>query len=391
MRNHAKLLMKPCANWEEYLTPAPLSIAILGELAFISSSTDFSINKTPPIGGYKYIKHPDSFRACLMQVCDSDWGAFNEAHKNMDQIRLHTANVPGYMKTAVKILFLGDEVIEALLPDQLENIKVIADKCLQLSDSTEKCFSDVINTIQELLEMAIEQTRAQLNKARETYEKCVENLEKNQKELDEIMPTMGNYKPKEIDFQTTIEMPFKGMDAMGRVKEQWEKMAQFFQMVSYILKNLSTTLSNFVSTSEKTQPLSYDGKLFAKDLLYTQTFQACNIASLVHMISGTYTEIFNKYLMGCVSSLIKLMAMDPSKPEFECERYQLQDSCDVAQRGILKLVLKNKEEFDKESTARLEKINREFSKSIESPPKKIKIMEDAVKAGFCEEDEASYY
>ncbi|KAL0172459.1 hypothetical protein M9458_032770 [Cirrhinus mrigala] len=104
MRNQTKLIMQPYANWEEYLTPAPLSIAILGELVFISSSTDFSINKNPPKNGYKFIKYPDSFRACLMQVCNTGWWAFNEAHKSMDQIRLHTAQVPDYMKTAVKIL-----------------------------------------------------------------------------------------------------------------------------------------------------------------------------------------------------------------------------------------------------------------------------------------------
>ncbi|XP_051722435.1 uncharacterized protein LOC127497752 [Ctenopharyngodon idella] len=676
MRNQTKLMMQPYANWEEYLTPAPLSIAILGELVFISSSTDFSINKNPPKDGYKFIKYPDSFRACLMQVCNSGWWAFNEAHKSMDQIRLHTAQVPDYMKTAVKILFQGDdEVVTAHLPDQLDNIRVIADECLRLSDATEKRFTDVINIIQELLEacvnaehfygeemeaikkkleesklreqsaletkkrtekavsamekelgeahesykkaldslpggwemigmdvvggitqsitglingftsvishplrkmcnattmvadtwsyirdqesvrdvvaeinvysksaeilncaqniqklmnvnsedddidwrklydqknkntktdfiakqfvrihddlkkipdcpvkkqakklckegmeicdqlkkyapdgkcdkdesekiihevlelvelarvfdcrskditnspaispklpmmqkelnksentgasqratenarFTIEQTRAQMNKTRETYEKCMENLEKNQKELTDILVTMRNCEMKEIDFKTTIEMLVKGMDAMGRVKEQWEKMVHFFQMVSNIVKtSLSKTLTNFVSTSEKTQALSYNAKLFSKDLLYIQAFQACNIASLVHMISGTYTDVSNKYLMDRVSSLGKLMAMDKSKPEFEHERQALQNSCDEAQKGILRLVLENKEEFDRKSIARLERIDRELLAILPpAPPEQIKSIQEAVQAGFSEEEEASLY
>lgn len=89
MRNQTKLIMQPYANWEEYLTPAPLSIAIMGGLVFISSSTDFSININAPKNGYEFIKYHDSFRACLLQVCNSGWWAFNEAHKSMDQIRLH--------------------------------------------------------------------------------------------------------------------------------------------------------------------------------------------------------------------------------------------------------------------------------------------------------------
>ncbi|XP_067284062.1 uncharacterized protein [Pseudorasbora parva] len=633
MRNQTKLIMQSYANWEEYLTPAPLSIAILGELVFISSSTDFSINKNPPKEGYKYIKYPDSFRACLMQVCNSGWWAFNEAHKSMDQIRLHTAQVPDYMKTAVKILFQGDdEVVKAHLSDQLKNIKVIADECLELSNVAKDRFTDVMHIIQELLEacvnaehfygeemaaikikreegklkkqsaletkkrpekamsamekeldeahesykkaldslpngwemigmdfvseraisdamtgtpvqerdmideiyvysksaiildcaqmiqqfinvkgevkdidwknlydqknkttktnfaeeqfqrisetlkkipdcpaktqaeivckqgiqickelakyapdgkcdkeksteiikevsdliklarsfdskskdvtnspafcqkppmmskeenksensspsqkatenarFAIEQSRAKLNKARETYEKCVENLEKNQKELTDILVTMRNCELKEIDFKTTIEMLVKGMDAMGKMREQWEKMVHFFQMVSNFDKN-------FVSTSEKTQALNYNAKLFSKDLLYTQASRACNIASLVHMISGTYTDVSNKYLMDLVSSLGKLMAMDKNKPEFETERKKLQNSCDEAQRGILRLVLKNKEEYDEKSTARLERIDREWLAILAAaPPEEIKSIQEDVKAGFNED------
>ncbi|KAL6460752.1 hypothetical protein MHYP_G00307180 [Metynnis hypsauchen] len=668
MRNQTKLVMKPYANWEEYLTPAPLSIAILGELVFISSKTDFSINKNPPKDGYKHIKYPDSFRACLMQVCNSGWWAFSEAHKNMDQIRLHTMAVPDYMKTAVKILFQGDdEVVKALLPDQLENIHVIADDCLALAESTEKRFTDVINIIQELLEACInaehfygeelekikkkleenkirkqsseeaakrsekavkileqeleeanntyknamdslpsgwnmvamdlvgmisesvtvlvnglttivtqpvaqmcnaskkiaetvkdvkgmtsaadgvdemniysksaeilmcteliqqyvqnndidwkslydqknkstktdfvkeqfqringslekfpeckpkthaqelckeaigickdlakyapdgkceeektkelimkirgltesarsfdckskdvtktpslipkppmlskeeskserksaseratenarfriEQSRAQLNNIRETYNKSVENMEKNQKELTDILISMRNCELKEIDFNTTIQMLVKGMDAMGRVKEQWEKMVRFFQMVSNIVKtSLSTTLKNFATTSEKTQSLSYNSKLFSKDLLYSQAFQATNIASLVHMISATYTEVSDKYLMDRVSSLGKLMAMDKAKPEFEHERLQLQNSCDEAQKGILRLVLKNKAEFERKTDSRLEKIGKELLAILPSAaPEEMKSIQAAVQSGFTEEEE----
>ncbi|XP_030641505.1 uncharacterized protein LOC115821860 [Chanos chanos] len=675
MRESTQLIMKPYANWEEYLTPAPLSIAILGELTFISSKTDFSINKNPPKDGYKYIRYPESFRACLMQVCNSGWWAFNEAHKSMDQIRLHTSTVPDYMKTAVKILFQGsDEVIQAHLPNQLENIRAIADDCVDLANAAEQKFADVINVVQELVEACvnaehcygleleeikkrleeakmreqtsreanersakametmekeleeaqenykkaitslpsgwdmigmdlvggltesitglvngitsivtcsftqmceastkikfsyhcirskddaadeitkiniysrsgeilkisefigqyiqektidwkklydqkkkytntdfaanqfkriknsldqfpdckpkrkaillcetginicqrlalcapegscskekeqkiisnwqeliksarafdsksksvtkspsmtpkppmmyqqenksegsskmsagqratenahfrIEQTRAQLDKTKETYEKCVENMEKNQKELTDILVTMRNCELKEIDFNTTIKMLIKGMDAMGRVKEQWEKMVRFFQMVSNIVKvNMSKTLHNFVTTAKQTQKLSYNAKLFSKDLLYNQAFQASNIASLVHMISETYTEVSNKYLMDRVSSLGKLMAMDKSKPEFELERLQLQSGCDDAQKGILHLVIKNKKAFERSADARLEKIEGELLAILPpAAPEETKAIKEAVQTGFSEEEEANYY
>nr|XP_023697225.1 uncharacterized protein LOC111859083 [Paramormyrops kingsleyae] len=151
-----KIIMQPYANWEEYLVPGPVSVAILGELIFISSNVDFSIGQKPPQGGFKYIKYPDSFRACLMQVANSGWAAFNEAHKNMDQIRLHTANVPTYIKTSVNVLVQdNDELVQTVLPDQLENIATISNDCARLAEQTEGKFSFVIYLIQELLEACV--------------------------------------------------------------------------------------------------------------------------------------------------------------------------------------------------------------------------------------------
>ncbi|GLD73514.1 uncharacterized protein AKAME5_002483900 [Lates japonicus] len=85
----------------------------------------------------------------------------------------------------------------------------------------------------------IEQSREQLKQVRQSYEKSVENMEKNQKELTDILVEMQNCKITEIDFNTKIKMLVKGLDAMGRVKEQWEKMVHFFQMVSNIIKPAS--------------------------------------------------------------------------------------------------------------------------------------------------------
>ncbi|XP_063049945.1 uncharacterized protein LOC134444620 [Engraulis encrasicolus] len=669
MRETTKMLMQPNANWEEYLTPAPISIAIMGELVFISSDvhSDFSVNVKDAPMRFTYIKYPDSFRACLMQVCNSGWQAFNEAHKNMDQIRIHTASVPDYMKAAVKILFNApDDVIEKLLPNQLENIRTIADECVTLADGVEKKYSYVINLIQELLEACvnaqhmygeelenvkrklqetklrektaqelnkrsqqameamskqvsdaqeqyktamnsmpsgwemigmdlvegltstftgllngvtaivtapakaagalssvlsksgsaesegadditlmnifsksgeilkyaqavkafvndgqidwkhlydqrekrvktsftqiqferisgdlknqseckprrnalslckkaidicvefatytpdkewdekktkdlikkieelnngamafdsaskntlgspalestppnaakaesgssgksaskrasdnarfrIEQSQEQLKHTREAYDKCVENMENNRKVLTEILCELQNCELKEIDFQTKIKMLVKGLDAMGRVKEQWEKMVRFFQMVSNIIKtSLSKTLHNFVTTADDTKKLSYNSKLFAKDLLYNQAFQASNIASLVHMISGTYTEVSNKYLMDRVSSLGKLMAMDKDKPEFLQERLKLQESCREAQEGILQLVLKNKKEFERKTDARMVRIEGELKAILPAAsPEETEKIKEIVQAGFSNEED--YY
>ncbi|XP_048865260.1 uncharacterized protein LOC125739313 [Brienomyrus brachyistius] len=655
-RDDTKLIMQPYANWEEYLVPAPVSIAILGELVCISSNVDFSINKNPPKDGFQLIKYPDSFRACLMQVANSGWAAFNEAHKNMDQIRLHTGNVPAYIKTSVNILVQdNDELVQTILPDQLENISTISDDCERLAEQTERKFTLTIYLIQELLEACIsakkvygddlenvkrkieetnmkkedsekakeraqktlqdmnkqveeaqntfnkamdslpsgweligmnfvegltegvltalniftniaakvveiklggpmmlaqgntlsksgqllglsrtlnsftepnqikwsdvfdekegkaktsflskqfehiktsvasendsdakskainictkgtnlcselstiapegkcddgktkemiggiqkllketekfdseskaltntpaftpeppqqakesgkkragemavenarfriEQSRAQLEKAREMQKQSLENLEKNQKELTEILVTLRNCEVKEIDFNTTIKMLVKGLDAMGRVKEQWEKMVRFFQMISNIVKTcLHRSLTDFVKQSQKASQkhLSYNTKKFMKDLIYQQAFYASNVASLVNMISGTYVEISDKHLMDRISSLGKLMALDPSKPNFESERRKLHDACEEAQEAIRDLVMKNNQTFNQKAKERMNRIEGALKPML--PPvseEKMREMKEITESAFKEmsqEDEDQF-
>uniref|UniRef100_A0A8C4RXP6 Uncharacterized protein n=1 Tax=Erpetoichthys calabaricus TaxID=27687 RepID=A0A8C4RXP6_ERPCA len=663
VRQETTLLMKPFANWEEFLMPGPLSIAILGELVFISSRDDFSINQNAPKDGFKYIRYPQSFRACLMQVTNSGWLAFNEAHKSMDQIRLHSANVPNYMKMAMETLLQDNiDLVKSLLPGQLENIRDIAFVCTTLAVSTEKNFTDVILLIQELLEACmnakqwyeddlktiklkleeakmkkestelakklaqenmtrmtkqldeahdmfkksmdsmpsgwemigmnfvegitdsvnslisgyvamytapskivggikgtigsaihpgqstnpaavnnaysksaqllklsqqiqvfvekdqikwndlyddksqsvksdwqkkqfedieksvkaeeeskpkervleickaavsvcnlltkyapkkecpeeekkkllaqisslkdscemfdseskaftnssafsatppkmaqqssgekqsagqmatenarfkIEQSRAQLQQVQDMYQKSVDNLEKNNKELAEILTTMQSCKVKEIDFNTVVKMLVKGLDAMGRVKEQWEKMVRFFQMISNLISTcLNTSLKQFqfVGAANNVSKIEgYSSDSFVKDMIYTYAFQSSNIANLVHMIAGTYTEVSNLYLMDRVSSLGKLMALDPNNPQFEWERAKLKSDCECAQEGICSLVQKNKNDFDNLLNERVLKIENELQSVL--PPvsdMERKRIESNVKAGLKE-------
>ncbi|XP_061108865.1 uncharacterized protein LOC133135685 [Conger conger] len=669
-REDTKLLMQPYANWEEYLTPAPMSIAILAELIFISSNTDFSIRKGGPEGGFKYVKYPDSFRACLMQVCNSGWRAFNEAHKNMDQIRLYTSSVPNYIRMAVKLLLQDDDkLVQAMLPDQLDNITNIADDCLQLAASTENKFTEVIELIQELLEcctsakqaygteleevrkkieesklrqaaseeankradlafknmskqleeaqesfktsmasmpsgwemigmnfveglsnsvttllsgvtsiitapaalpslitnlvdktkqpeekdlitenniyakstqilslvdglnavfdgdqikwseiidektkeaktnwckdqfvtisesikkekeckpktealalctkaiaicselenhapkaepndaktaeiiglmttlkkdarvfdtksksatnssafpvtppqisqtqesssgsksagqlasdnarLRIEQSRIQLDKVRDIYEKNAENMEKNKKELTEILVTLRNCQVKEIDFNTTIRILSEGLRAMGNVKEQWQKLVRFFQMVSNLVKTcLSKSLKDFAKTGEtaSSTTFKYSSRMFLKDTIYNQAFHASNIVSLVNMIAGTYTEVSAKYLMDGIGRLSKLMALDVNDPEFHSERTYMENSCNDAEEGIRNLVKKNKDNFERKTMQRLEKIESELKAVL--PPEseeKNREIQEAVQIASKEDEEEDQY
>ncbi|XP_043551158.1 uncharacterized protein LOC122552539 [Chiloscyllium plagiosum] len=645
------LMMQPYANWEEFLMPAPMSIAILGELIIISSTADFPVNKHSPDRQYQHIKYPESFRACLMQVSNQGWKCFNLAHKNMDQIRLHSQSVPTHLKSAVKTLMQGEQQsLERLLPLQLGSIKAVADDCLGLAQEVERSFSSITDLIHELLEactgakgmyeeeskvvrrsledaslrkataekektqadeyftrmnkqveeahdaykravesapsewgvvgmfavensinlvsnlvsgfmsmvtadpvslsttvvetlanvgnviaekvrnkeqakacsqqaevdpvaasnvlskssellmatvklqdllsadaklsldklldqmsgsvnisrrmfqqikteinleedcspkeaaltlcrkgiaicekleeigqcenpteeqiervagrigelygkvvkfsagcvannptvlpqtapnlsraageqqpedqsmvhtvvtqarIKIENAKAHLDSTRAEYERSFEAMKQSNKELDEILAMMRKCQVTKVDFDVTLKMLTQGLEALGRVREQWTKMIRFFEMVSNLIHIcLTKSLRKLVTDSEVIQAIEgYSQQQHIRDLIYAQAFQATNISHLVNMIARTYVEISSKYLMDRVTSLGRLITLDPEDAEFQSERQLLQRGCAEARQMIMERVLSNKEQFEIRIQQRIEAID----------------------------------
>ncbi|XP_067844628.1 uncharacterized protein [Heptranchias perlo] len=654
VKSHLDLIMKPYANWEEFLTPGPISIAILGELIFISAAEAFQVKLSTAGKTFRFLRHPGSFHACLMQVTDQGWKAFNKAHKNMDQIRLYSLVVPKHLAKSVDLLGREPKLVKAMLPGPLKSIKKAAEECQQLAASVEEEFTLLIDVVQELLESCassktdhhasldqvrqilaeaklrkeavekvkkraeaqftemsikmqethavyqkavkmipskknlaglylgeylldlankltselltsgsgealglvvelgkiaadyltekvqhkkssgspdtdgssgnstsvflkaiemvvaswllqdlisdsgtidpsklaganpqntnsadcklmfqrilckieqeedcsakkaalelckegvltcerleeiteygkpdearleslatdirelnvkvlkyfpgiirstkapafapqlpnlsrdadvekveeslsrivldqacfkVEQAKCQLDTARQQYQQMYETKDKATKDLDEVLITMMKCQVKEIDYDSTLKLLVTGLDAMSRVKEQWAKMSNFFQMMSNLIKvSLSDTLTQFTSISGEDEEFSaYHQDTFVKSMIYTEAFQACNIANLCHMISATYVEISQKYLRDQVSSLETYINLSPSDPLFNVKRCKLQEGYTVTKEAINELVKKNKQEFDMQIQQRIDNIDS----TLKDPP-----------------------
>ncbi|KAI9559369.1 hypothetical protein GHT06_016158 [Daphnia sinensis] len=153
-------------GWEHLLSPAPLSIGLLGDLMIMSTQTrDFPIDgQLPSRGAILYVKYPKSFRATLVQIANEGQRAFMVAHNNMDKIRLLTAHVPGYMKEATEILVTGDEELVAdYLPAPMFRIREAAQSSVSLSKAVVWQFEHVMNLTAEVLEMCTSEKSLQEN------------------------------------------------------------------------------------------------------------------------------------------------------------------------------------------------------------------------------------
>ncbi|XP_078533308.1 uncharacterized protein LOC144819211 [Lissotriton helveticus] len=238
----------------------------------------------------------------------------------------------------------------------------------------------------------VEQARVQLNNTQAMYMKTFENLKKENERLTEILVEMRGHKLDEIDFDTAKKMLIKGLDALVKIKEQWEKMIHFFQMISSLIEScLVKSVNDLVESAQSVQSITnYSAEAFVKDLLFMHASKATNIGYLVNMISSTYFEVSQRFLMDRVNALGIFLAMKPSDPEFKLEHLKLQTSCEDAQRAIQNLVILKKKDFDMAIEARVERINCQLGAAI--PPmsaEEKKSISEAVLAGASAAEDSS--
>lgn len=144
------------SNWAELLQPAPLSIALLGSVLCIASGTnDFSLLTQPPEGvpkfQWKYVKHPDSFKTCLMQMVGDGYIAFENAHTNMETIQALSEQIPDVIRNLVTVLVKGTQAeIELFFESGLNNLLTLSQRCETAATACEQGFQDLSYLTQEL-------------------------------------------------------------------------------------------------------------------------------------------------------------------------------------------------------------------------------------------------
>ncbi|XP_068731973.1 uncharacterized protein [Montipora capricornis] len=239
----ALLMMSPSMNWAEFLTPAPLSIAILGQLMLVAGEKDFSLENQRPEKGFQFIQHPESFRACLVQVSNSGWRAFNEAHKNMDAIRLYSAQVPDQVKKVVRTLVSGsEEDVKDFLPIELGKIERNSTECLRLAQAVEAKFEHVMDLTGELLEVS--------TAAKGDYEQKQEEL-KLQREFALAKEEQAR-KKVELAKEEQQKMEKQVKEAKARFEKAMDSMPSEW---AFARMQLVETLTSTVSTVASPLPL----------------------------------------------------------------------------------------------------------------------------------------
>lgn len=219
----------------------------------------------------------------------------------------------------------------------------------------------------------IEQTQAQLDHSRDRYDKACDQLNEKSARLGEVLAELQKLDISKLDFEKIRQTLIKGIKGLGELREHWAKLVMFFQMMSNIIScSLNSSLKDFGTYAQKTQEkalLKYPVTKLKRDMIYQLAFEAAKTAYLVNMISGTYVEVSEKYIMDRVAGLGKLQGYDPDNEiaQIRQERMALIQGCKDAQEGIKALVMERKREFSMKVEARAKRIKTEFEKVLPPP------------------------
>lgn len=239
------------------------------------------------------------------------------------------------------------------------------------------------------------ETKSLLERQENRYDQTCEQLKESNEELSKVLESLTELSPEKLaDFDQIRETLMRGIKALASVREQWQKLVEFFQYITNIIKVCQNeSLSSFVQYAKVGQKRvlanGYADVDFMRDLIYEQVSQANTTSYVVWSISDTYVEISRNHLMSRLASLGQLIALDPEKERhtIELKKRELMEGSQEAQEAIKALVWKAKDHFHEKVTKRIKEIETELLKVLPpEDPARIKEINDNVKTAIKEAD-----
>ncbi|UJR19045.1 hypothetical protein I4U23_022176 [Adineta vaga] len=137
------------------LTSVPILFNHMDNLMVIADKLDFPF-QTPFAYVYKYIKHPNSIRATLVQLNSDMHNALTIANTATHRIQSIAQQVPTHVKAAVKFATSASDTMRKLmLPRTSESLSQVGVEIVDVTRSTLQRFFSVFDLLDEVIELSI--------------------------------------------------------------------------------------------------------------------------------------------------------------------------------------------------------------------------------------------
>ncbi|XP_057293203.1 uncharacterized protein LOC130621863 [Hydractinia symbiolongicarpus] len=216
----------------------------------------------------------------------------------------------------------------------------------------------------------VETAAERLKQAERQFEKASEDMRKNNEALTKALTEMAAFEAEKATHADIIDMLQKGIKKLGLLQEQWAQLSLFFEHIATLIKtSLGTQLNSFIHYSGNAgqQQLKTGVKIsnVMRDNIYQTVFEAVKYSSLVNHLATGYFQVSDKYLMGSISKLGKLLALEDER-EKKREQIALTQDCEETQKAIKKLISDHNKEFKRKINNRMNAIKNEFKQAL--PP-----------------------
>ena len=254
----------------------------------------------------------------------------------------------------------------------------------------------VIDTAIENARFKVAEARGLLERQEERYDKACKELKDGNKKLSKVLQELAEFTPEKMaNFEEIRKMLRLGLQAVASLREKWQKLVEFFQFVTTIIKVCQReSLKSFVEYAEAAEKRAltsgYAGTDFMRDIIYEQVNQANTTSFVVWSISNMYVEISRNHLMGRLASLSQLVALDPERDrlKIEMKKNELMEGSNEAQEAIKRLVLEAQDHYHEKVVKRIQKIESELLKVLPpEDPARIKEIQDTVSEAIKEADD----
>ena len=256
--------------------------------------------------------------------------------------------------------------------------------------------SGLINTVVENAHFKVSEARGLLEKQEDRYDKACQEMKESNKKLGEVLQELAQFSPEKIaDFEEIRKTLRLGLQALASLREKWQKLVEFFQFVTSIIKACQNeSIASFVQYAKVGQKRAltngYAGTDFMRDVIYEQVNQANTTSYVVWSISNMYVEISRNHLMGLLASLSHLIALDPEKDRHKIEmmKNELLEGSKEAQEAIKRLVWEAQDQYHVKVEKRIKQIESELMKALPpEDPSRIKEIQATVKEAIKEADD----
>ena len=256
--------------------------------------------------------------------------------------------------------------------------------------------SGLTNTVVENARFKVAEARGLLEKQEDRYDKACQEMKESNKKLGEVLQELAQFSPEKIaDFEEIRKTLRLGLQALASLREKWQKLVEFFQFVTSIIKACQNeSIASFVQYAKVGQKRAltngYAGTDFMRDVIYEQVNQANTTSYVVWSISNMYVEISRNHLMGRLASLSHLIALDPEKDRHKIEmmKNELLEGSKEAQEAIKRLVWEAQDQYHEKVEKRIKQIESELMKALPpEDPSRIKEIQATVKEAIKEADD----